>query len=111
MKTVCAFSLKMWVPSWISIFSILSQDGPDEKKTIFTVTIHVEQCKKVLDELLGHLGGRCVGMRKESSRKQNRIKPSFLVIFRLDLCSYLHFPGTTLKRGNSYFLSEYIKRQ
>lgn len=52
-----------------------------------------------------------MGMRKERSRKQNRIKLSFLEIFKLDLRSHLGFPGTTLKRGNSYFLSKYLKRQ
>lgn len=50
-------------------------------------------------------------MRKERSRKQNRIKLSFLEIFKLDLRSHLGFPGTALKRGNSYFLSKYLKRQ
>lgn len=66
------------------------------------MTVYVEQREKLLEELLGHLGGRCVGMRKERSRKQNSIKLSFLGMFRLDLCSYLGFPGTTPKRGNSF---------
>ena len=41
-----------------------------KKKDIILIwLVYVEQPKKLPEELLGGLGGRCVGMEKERSRK------------------------------------------
>jgi len=40
--------------------------------------------------------------KKKGVGKQNRRKPSFPQVFRLDLCSYAGFPETSLKREGSF---------